>query len=130
MLKTASRYADAWVTEGAYPELRAARARIEDVVRCTRERVKLLDDAAAAVGREPRTIARVFLAGFAAGCEAPWASLGASHEIVGQFLELGFDEFVFPEPDLEDWSVFESVVSGLIPDLRQSQTASTSVLRR
>jgi alkanesulfonate monooxygenase SsuD/methylene tetrahydromethanopterin reductase-like flavin-dependent oxidoreductase (luciferase family) len=130
MLKTAARYADAWVTEGAYPELRGTRAGIEDVVRCTRERVELLDDEAAAVGREPRAIARAFLAGFAAGCEAPWASLGAWQEIVGQFLELGFDEFVFPEPDLEDWPVFESVVGGVIPDLRQSRTASTSILRR
>src|SRR5207249_2075953 len=112
MLKTVARYADAWVTEGAYPELRGTRAGIEHVVRCTRDRVEVLDTEAAALGREPRAIMRVFLAGFAAGCDAPWASLGAWQEIVGQFLDLGFDEFVFPEPAPEDWPVFESVVSG------------------
>jgi hypothetical protein len=67
MLRTAARYADAWVTEGAYPELRGRKAGIADVVRCTRKRLELLDDEAAAVGREPRSIARVFLAGFTAG---------------------------------------------------------------
>jgi hypothetical protein len=127
MLKIAARYADAWVTEGAYPELRGRQAGIADVVRCTRERVELLDDGAAAVGRDPRAIARVFLAGFAAGCDAPWASLAAWQEVVGRFLDLGFDEFVFPEPDLEDWPVFESVVSRVIPDLRSRRTLSTAV---
>src|SRR5207244_6938617 len=65
-----------------------------------------------------------FLAGFAAGCEAPWASVAAWQEVVGSFLDLGFDEFVFPEPALEDWPVFESVVSRVIPDLRSSRTLS------
>jgi hypothetical protein len=86
--------------------------------------VKVLEHEADAYGRESGTIGRLFVAGFAAGWERPWASAGAWQELVERFVELGFDEFVFPEPDPEDWSVFELVTRTVIPDLRQSRTAS------
>ena len=54
--------------------------------------------------------------------------MAAWQEVVGRLLDLGFDEFVFPEPDLEGCPVFESVVSSVIPDLGSGR--SLSVVRQ
>jgi alkanesulfonate monooxygenase SsuD/methylene tetrahydromethanopterin reductase-like flavin-dependent oxidoreductase (luciferase family) len=117
MVKLAARYGDAWVTEGAFHELRGGGETIRDVVRIARERAELLNEEAAALGRDAGTIGRIFLAGFAPGATAPWASPAAWQEIVGRFLDLGFDEFVFPEPQAHEWTVFERVVAEAIPAL-------------
>jgi hypothetical protein len=46
--------------------------------------------------------------------------------MVGRFLELGFEEFVFPEPGLEDWPVFEAVIRRVNPDIRRIGTVALS----
>lgn len=95
MIKLAARYADAWVTEGAYRDLWGTDATISDVLRITRERSDLLNEEATALGRDPATIARIFATGFCPGAERPWQSVTAFDDLVGQFQELGFNEFVF-----------------------------------
>lgn len=51
MVKLAARYADAWVTEGAYRELWGTRTTLADVERITRERAALLSEEASELGR-------------------------------------------------------------------------------
>lgn len=75
MVKLAARYADAWVTEGAYRELWDKQATVDDVARITRARAELLNEEAAVLGRDPRTIGRIFLAGFSPGSQSLWASV-------------------------------------------------------
>jgi alkanesulfonate monooxygenase SsuD/methylene tetrahydromethanopterin reductase-like flavin-dependent oxidoreductase (luciferase family) len=60
MVKLAARYADSWATECAYfREMAGKQPTASDVLRLTRERVKLLDDDARRLGRDPSTIGRV-----------------------------------------------------------------------
>jgi hypothetical protein len=49
---------------------------------------------------------------------------GCWQELAERFVELGFREFVFPEPDLADWPMFELVTRSVIPAFRQSIVAS------
>ena len=74
----------------------------------------MLDDRAAAHGRDPASITRSFLFGFGPAPEAPWASVEAFHDLVGRYREIGFAEFVFPEPTAADGSVFERVAQEVI----------------
>lgn len=122
MVKLAARYADAWVTEGAYRELWGSwsDATLNDVLRITRQRSELLNIEATALRRDPSTIGRIFNAGFAPGAEKPWQSVDAFEELVGRFTDLGFDEFVFLEPEPDEWAVFEQVVNRVMPSLSSS----------
>jgi alkanesulfonate monooxygenase SsuD/methylene tetrahydromethanopterin reductase-like flavin-dependent oxidoreductase (luciferase family) len=117
MVKLAARYADAWVTEGAFRELSStwSDATIVDVLRIARQRSELLSEEALAQGRDPATIGRVFATGFCPGSERPWQSVEAFEELVGRFHELGFDEFVLLEPGPDEWATFERTVSSFIP---------------
>lgn len=110
MVRLAARWADAWVTEGSFPEVWAKSPSPAEILRLARDRAALLDEEAAALGRDPDSIGRVFLAGFAAGAEKPWSSMDAFQHIVGQFGEIGFTEFVFPEPTPNEWPVFEEAI--------------------
>ena len=120
MVKLAARYADAWNTEGAYRELWHGGATAADVLRLARERGELLSEQAAALGRDPRAIIRSFLAGFSPAAETPWASVDAFQDLVGRYRELGFSEFIFPEPGAGETAVFERVVQEVLPGLQRA----------
>ena len=87
--------------------------------RKARERAELLVQEATALGRDPGAIGRIFLAGFAPGTLSPWASAEAFATIVGRFRALGFDEFVLPEPQPDEWATFERVAAEVMPALRR-----------
>jgi alkanesulfonate monooxygenase SsuD/methylene tetrahydromethanopterin reductase-like flavin-dependent oxidoreductase (luciferase family) len=120
MVRLAARYADTWVTEGNYRELRGTRATAADVLRLTRERGELLSHAAAALGRDPGAVRRAFVAGFSPGLETPWASPGAFSDFVGTYRDIGCSVFGLPEPNEGESGTFERVVGDLIPTLRQT----------
>jgi alkanesulfonate monooxygenase SsuD/methylene tetrahydromethanopterin reductase-like flavin-dependent oxidoreductase (luciferase family) len=117
MVKLAARYADAWVTEGMSCELWGTKATLRDVLRIARERAALLSEEARVLGRDPDSIGRIFLAGFSPGTEAPWASPAAFEDIVSRYRELGFNEFVFPEPEADEWTRFERISGEARPRL-------------
>ncbi|MGH2560268.1 MAG: LLM class flavin-dependent oxidoreductase [Thermomicrobiales bacterium] len=114
MVKLAARYADVWNTEGSFEELFRIDAAPAEVYRLTRERNELLSEHAAALGRDPAAITRSFLAGYGAAPEDPWASSEAFHDLVGRYREIGFSEFVFPEPSAGESDVFERIVADVI----------------
>lgn len=124
MVKLAARYADVWNTEGSYRELYRVDASPADVLRLTRERNDLLSEHAAALGRDPGTITRSFLAGFGAAPENLWASVDAFHDFVGRYGEIGFTEFVCPEPSAEETAVFERVVQDGIQEAALASPAA------
>lgn len=123
MVKIAARYADVWNTEGAFQELYHGSATPADVLRLARERSELLSEEAAALGREPSTITRSFLAGFSLAPETPWASVAAFEDMVGRYREIGFTEFILPEPSPEEAVIFERVAGEMIPALRDGAVA-------
>jgi alkanesulfonate monooxygenase SsuD/methylene tetrahydromethanopterin reductase-like flavin-dependent oxidoreductase (luciferase family) len=113
MVQLAARLADTWITEGAYTELWNTGATFDDVVRVTRERGALLDRTAAELGRPPEAIRRAFLFGYSPAEDKPWRSVEAFREYVDAITELGFSEFVFPEPSGAESATFEQVVEDL-----------------
>jgi hypothetical protein len=122
MVKLAARFGDAWVTECAYfGELADKQLTAADVLRLTSDRVQLLGDEACRLGRDPSTIGRTLVAGFSAATDSPWVSTEAWHE-------LGFDEFIFPEPEPHEMAVFEHVVATEMPLYRSAQAESSSML--
>lgn len=100
-LGVAAKFADAWITYGdtTYQERSA-----HGTERVVRRQVELLDEHCGRLGRDPRTIDRIFLIG---NSEArPLANLQAFEEFVGRYTELGFDDLVFHMPRADDpvWS--------------------------
>jgi alkanesulfonate monooxygenase SsuD/methylene tetrahydromethanopterin reductase-like flavin-dependent oxidoreductase (luciferase family) len=81
-LRVAAKYADTWVS------LTSGSALAE-----VRERNAQLDDACAALGRDPTTLERA-LFGVTEG-EKPFASIDALHEFVGRYREAGIQRFIF-----------------------------------
>jgi alkanesulfonate monooxygenase SsuD/methylene tetrahydromethanopterin reductase-like flavin-dependent oxidoreductase (luciferase family) len=127
MVKLAARYADTWNTEAYYEEVWRDGATAADAFRITHERGELLDETAVALGRDPGSIVRSLLAGYAPGLEAPWASADAVREIVGRYREVGFTEFIFPEPGADETAAFERAVREVIPELRGAAVTSFGV---
>ncbi len=110
MLRICAEYADSWNSFGTVEEMR--------------ERNELLDQACAAVGREPREIRRSFY-GWASQMEAqglpdPWQSTAAFEDVVGRYLAVGIDEFVIDQPRREQFGVLEQVVTDVLPALRRA----------
>lgn len=126
MIKLAARYADTWITEGNYRDLWHRPATAADVLRLTRERSELLSEEATALGRDPRAIARAFLAGFSPGLEHPWTSVAAFEEFVARYGEIGCSEFILSEPRADDAAVFERIVQEVIPRLQRATAASNT----
>ena len=129
MVKLAARFGDAWATECAYfGEMADKQPTAADVLRLTDDRVQLLEDEARRLGRDPSMIGRTLVAGFSAATDLPWVSIDAWHDLVGRFRELGFDEFIFPEPESHEMAVFEHVVATEMPRYRSAQAESSQML--
>jgi F420-dependent oxidoreductase-like protein len=104
MLRIVAAYADAWNSFGTVDEMR--------------QRNQQLDEACAAIGRDPRSIVRS-LYGWAAMMPAdPWASVDAFEEMVGRYAHAGVNEFLIDQPRPEQQAVLERVASDVLPKLR------------
>jgi alkanesulfonate monooxygenase SsuD/methylene tetrahydromethanopterin reductase-like flavin-dependent oxidoreductase (luciferase family) len=115
MLRVAAEYADSWSSWGGY------QIETEDqMFAVTRERCARFDDLCAQLGREPSTVWHSLV------CFpplTPWDSVEYFGEMIGRYNEIGINEFVLYWPqtwrDLaREESVFEEVVRGLMPGLR------------
>jgi alkanesulfonate monooxygenase SsuD/methylene tetrahydromethanopterin reductase-like flavin-dependent oxidoreductase (luciferase family) len=95
-LALTARHADAWITIGD-PWHDPSPAGIE---RAVRDQTRRLEDACTAVGRDPATVDRIFLAG--AGDDRPLASVDAFTDAAGRFRALGITDFVVHHPRAED----------------------------
>jgi alkanesulfonate monooxygenase SsuD/methylene tetrahydromethanopterin reductase-like flavin-dependent oxidoreductase (luciferase family) len=118
-LAIVARYADAWITYGDTSERVRTAAETERVVR---EQALRLGDAAVAIGRDPGTIDRIYMAGN--GEERPLASIETFREMAGRYRELGFTDFVFHHPRADDpeWDDpedrVEQIATEVLADLR------------
>lgn len=104
MLRIVARYADAWNSFGTLDELRS--------------RNQLLDEACADVGRDPLEISRGVYHWIARSTDDPWSGVGAFEEIVGRYVEAGFDQFILDHPRDDQLDVIERVASEVLPRLR------------
>lgn len=98
---------DAWITFSAAGNEELTPARAADIARTQMQR---LDDACTAIGRDPSTIARIYLIGNTV--ERPLASTAAFADFAGRYDEIGFTDLVFhhPRPDDPVWDEPESIV--------------------
>jgi alkanesulfonate monooxygenase SsuD/methylene tetrahydromethanopterin reductase-like flavin-dependent oxidoreductase (luciferase family) len=118
-LALTARRADAWITFGdTKPVDRSATATAEAV----REQSRRLDDACAAIGRDPETIRRIYMIGNTE--ERPLASTGAFDDFVGRYAAIGFTDVVFhhPRPDDAEWdeppSIVDEIATEVLPRWR------------
>jgi hypothetical protein len=87
-----------------------------------RERNAVLDEACAAIGRDPGEIVRSFY-GWASnmqqqGMPDPWESVDAFEDVVGRYREAGVNEFVLDQPRPEQLPMLERVAADVLPRLR------------
>lgn len=120
-LRLVARYGDTWSTLGGQPVWGSDRLTLDEAVAETARQAARLDEACAALGRDPTTIRRSLLAYKA----APLASVGAFEEYVGRYREVGIDEFVFsvasrgdPEVVSARRAMLERIASEVLPRLR------------
>ncbi|HEY7034224.1 MAG TPA: LLM class flavin-dependent oxidoreductase [Thermomicrobiales bacterium] len=107
MLRFIAPYADRWNSLGTAEQLRERGAR--------------LDDACAAIGRNPREILRsVLYVAAIMTAEHPWDSLDAFRDFVGRYRDAGIEEFLLQPPPDEKRAVFERIALDVIPSLRNS----------
>ena len=104
-LDLAARHADAWITLSHASD---------DVMRA---RVHRLEDACAAIGRDPASIPRISLIDETEG--RPLASAGAFDDFVGRYAAIGFTDLVFHHPRADDpvWDEPESIVDEIATDV-------------
>jgi alkanesulfonate monooxygenase SsuD/methylene tetrahydromethanopterin reductase-like flavin-dependent oxidoreductase (luciferase family) len=118
-LGVVARHADAWITFSAAGNEELTPTRAADIARTQMRR---LDDACAAIGRDPSTIARIYLIGNTA--ERPLASVAEFDDFAGRYADIGFTDLVFhhPRPDDPVWdepeSIVDEIASEVLPRLR------------
>lgn len=107
-----ARRGDAWITILGPGDLTAAEAEAT-----VRTRVSRLDDACAAIGRDPSTIRRIYLIGNTR--ERPLASVAAFDDFVGRYAALGFTDLVFHHPRADDpvWDEPEAMVEAIATEV-------------
>lgn len=106
MLEIVARYADSWNSSGSVEELG--------------QRNRVLDEACAAIGRDPDEIQRSLYGWAAIMPYDPWASVDAFAEVIGRYREVGINEFLIDQPPDDKWPVMERVAAEVIPTLRSS----------
>jgi alkanesulfonate monooxygenase SsuD/methylene tetrahydromethanopterin reductase-like flavin-dependent oxidoreductase (luciferase family) len=118
-LELTARLGDAWITYGDTTNGDHSAAGTANAVRTQTRR---LDDACAAIGRDPASIRRIYLAGNTD--VRPLASVEAFADFVGRYREFGFTDVVFhhPRPDDPEWNepekIVEEIASEVLPSLR------------
>ena len=104
MMQIVAEFADRWNSHGTVEEMR--------------DRNAILDEACAAIGRDPSSIIRS-LYGWAALMPAdPWSSVDAFHEVIGRYREVGIHDFIIDAPPPEGFAVLERVATDVIPSLK------------
>ena len=107
MLRIVAQYADRWNSYGTVEEIRDRNAR--------------LDDACAAIDRDPDSIIRS-LYGWTLKLGAdPWSSPEAFLDIVGRYREVGISEFLMEAPHAEQFDVLERIAADVLPQLRAGE---------
>jgi len=111
-LEVVARHAHTWVTFG--DPLRADELDDAGCVEVVRRQSAALDEACERVGRDPATLARLYMEG-ATG--EPWLqSVGAFTDLAGRYAELGFTDLALHWPRAEppyrsDPAVFEAIMA-------------------
>jgi alkanesulfonate monooxygenase SsuD/methylene tetrahydromethanopterin reductase-like flavin-dependent oxidoreductase (luciferase family) len=129
MLKCAARHADTW---NSLSFLRDFQAQLDE----TRERIRLVDAACAAIGRDPASLRRSYLM-FDAGARAGgglinyYASEDVFAEMVQKVIALGISEvgLYYPARD-EQRPVFERIARDVVPRLKARHAAAVGGDRR
>ena len=104
MLKIAARYADRWNSYGTTAEIR--------------ERNDRLDEACAAIGRDPRAMIRSLYGWTIPMGVDPWSSPDAFADVVGRYREAGMSEFLMEAPHDEQFPIMERIAAEVLPGLR------------
>jgi alkanesulfonate monooxygenase SsuD/methylene tetrahydromethanopterin reductase-like flavin-dependent oxidoreductase (luciferase family) len=110
MLRLAARYADQWDTFAEMPGTAT-----DGVTSDLEQRIRALDDACRAIGRDPAEIRR-----------STWATAAALEsdvayrDFVNRHRLLGFTDFSVVPPAIGTEAVLRRVAEGVIPDLRQT----------
>jgi alkanesulfonate monooxygenase SsuD/methylene tetrahydromethanopterin reductase-like flavin-dependent oxidoreductase (luciferase family) len=114
-LTLTARIADAWITYGSTTGDDRSPAATE---RAVREQAARLDDACAAIGRDPASLQRFYLIGNTD--ERPLASVEAFRAFVGRYEALGFTDIVFHDPRPGDpvWNEPREIVDAIAADAR------------
>ena len=87
-IKLAAKYADSWNSFVMPP------SSVQEALETTKERIAMLHDACAALGRNPATIRRSLLC-WPLMPDTPFDSLDAFRDFVGRYSEIGINEFIF-----------------------------------
>jgi alkanesulfonate monooxygenase SsuD/methylene tetrahydromethanopterin reductase-like flavin-dependent oxidoreductase (luciferase family) len=104
MLRLVARYADRWNSYGTTDEIRERNAR--------------LDDACAAIGRDPGEIIRSLYGWTIPMGADPWSSPEAFVDVVGRYREAGTSEFLMEAPHEHQLPVMERIAADVLPGLR------------
>ena len=113
MLRIAARYADRWNSYGTSEEIR--------------ERNDRLDEACAAIGRDPGAIIRSLYGWTIPMGADPWSSPDAFADIVGRYREAGMSEFLMEAPHEEQFPVMERIAADVLPALRREDARGAVV---
>lgn len=112
MLKITAQYADTWSAWGGFG------LSADEMFAATRDRSQLLDDLCTHVGRNPLTLRRSLLLSPPVR-DMVYESVDAFTDAVGQYAEVGINEFIVAYPRSEgQLRVFERIASDAIPKLR------------
>lgn len=104
MLRFAARYADRWNSHGTAAEIR--------------ERNAFLDEACAAIGRDPGEIIRSLYGWTIPMGIDPWSSPDAFSDVVGRYREAGMSEFLMEAPHEHQFPMMERIAAEVLPGLR------------
>jgi alkanesulfonate monooxygenase SsuD/methylene tetrahydromethanopterin reductase-like flavin-dependent oxidoreductase (luciferase family) len=119
-LALAARYGDAWVSTGDDALFENGTAAESDAA--LGGQIARLEDACAAIDRDPASIRRVLLTGFTPEANGPLQSFERFVDFAGRHLALGFDELVihWPIPDSDfaaPFDVFERIATESLGEL-------------
>jgi alkanesulfonate monooxygenase SsuD/methylene tetrahydromethanopterin reductase-like flavin-dependent oxidoreductase (luciferase family) len=109
-----ARRADAWITLG---DTRPPDEQPADRYELVRTHARMLDDACAAIGRDPSSVRRIFMTG--ATDDRPLASVASFEDFTSNLDALGFTDVVFHHPRADDpvWTEPESIVDDIAATL-------------
>jgi alkanesulfonate monooxygenase SsuD/methylene tetrahydromethanopterin reductase-like flavin-dependent oxidoreductase (luciferase family) len=104
MLAIVAEHADRWNSFGTVEEMRERNAR--------------LDEACAAIGRDPRAISRSLYGWASMMPRDPFASVDGFAEMVGLYREAGVEQFLIDMPEPSQYPVLERIAQDVVPRLR------------